>query len=172
MIEPAGPLSLSRQSVLPGVSRSSLYYRWNGESAENLALMRRIDGLHMGFPFYGIRRMMRHLRREGVTAGRHRLRRLMRLMGMQAVYRRPRTSVVNSEHRVFPYLLRPTGCWVRAWRSRWTGGAASSTTSSSSGYAYDCFYYSGKADTTDSSSVHEPSRSPRMPKSSLNSFVG
>ena len=50
--------------------------------------------------------MMRHLRREGVTAGRHRIRRLMRLMGMEAVYRRPRTSVANSEHRVFPYLLR------------------------------------------------------------------
>ena len=49
---------------------------------------------------------MRHFRREGVTAGRHRIRRLMRLMGMEAVYRRPRTSVAGSEHRVFPYLLR------------------------------------------------------------------
>ena len=50
--------------------------------------------------------MMRHLRREGATAGRHRIRRLMRLMGMEATYRRPRTSVANSEHRIFPYLLR------------------------------------------------------------------
>ena len=106
MIEPDGPLSLSRQSVLLGVSRSSLYYRPRGESAENLALMRRIDELHMDFPFYGSRQMMRHLRREGVTAGRHRIRRLMRLMGMEAVYRRPRTSVANSEHRIFPCLLR------------------------------------------------------------------
>ena len=104
MIEPGGPLSLSRQSVLLGVSRSSLYYRPKGERAENLALMRRIDELHMDFPFYGSRQMMRHLRREGVTAGRHRIRRLMRLMGMEAVYRR--TSVANSEHRIFPYLLR------------------------------------------------------------------
>ena len=106
MIEPDGPLSLSRQCVLLGVSRSSLYYRPKGESAENLALMRRIDELHMDFPFYGSRQMMRHLRREGVPAGRHRIRRLMRLMGMEAAYRRPRTSVANSAHRIFPYLLR------------------------------------------------------------------
>ena len=105
MIEPEGPLSLSRQCVVLGVSRSSLYYRPKGESAENLALMRRMDELHMD-PFYGSRQMMRHLRREGVTAGRHRIRRLMAVMGMEATYRRPRTSVANSEHRIFPYLLR------------------------------------------------------------------
>ena len=64
MIEPEGPLSLSRQCVLLGVSRSSLYYRPKGESAENLALMRRMDELHMDYPFYGSRQMMRHLRRE------------------------------------------------------------------------------------------------------------
>ena len=106
MIEPEGPLSLSRQCVLLGVSRSSLYYRPKGESAENLALMRRMDELHMEYPFYGSRQMMRHLRREGATAGRHRIRRLMAVMGMEATYRRPRTSVANSEHRIFPYLLR------------------------------------------------------------------
>ena len=106
MIEPEGPLSLSRQCVVLGVSRSSLYYRPKGESAENLALMRRMDELHMDYPFYGSRQMMRHLRREGVTAGRHRIRRLMAVMGMEATYRRPRTSVANSEHRIFPYLLR------------------------------------------------------------------
>ena len=88
------------------VSRSSLYYRPEGERAENLALMRRMDELHMAYPFYGSRQLMRHLRREGVTAGRHRIRRLMRLMGMEATYRRPRTSVASPEHRVFPYLLR------------------------------------------------------------------
>ncbi len=96
MIEPDGPLSLSRQSVLLGMSRSSLYYRPKGESVENLAVMRRMDELHMDYPFYG----SRHLRREGVTAGRHRIRRLMRLMGMEATYRRPRTSVANSEHGI------------------------------------------------------------------------
>ena len=106
MIDPDGPLSLSRQCVLLGVSRSSLYYRPKRARAENLALMRRMDELHLEYPFYGSRQMMRHLRREGVIVGRHRIRRLMRLMGMEAVYRRPRTSVANCEHRVFPYLLR------------------------------------------------------------------
>ena len=197
------------------MSRSSLYHRPKGERAENLALMRRMDELHMAYPFYGSRQLMRHLRREGVTAGRHRIRRLMRLMGMEAIYRRPRTSVASPQHRVFPYLLRGLtiaradhvwcadityvpvtqrvflprgrdglgdpararlaavehdgrlvlrrsagrraglagtgdpehrsrrpvhqrglcgpGADVRAWRSRWTAGAASSTTSSSSG---------------------------------------
>ena len=85
MIERDGPLSLSRQWALLGVSRSSQYYRPKGESAEDLALMRRMDELHMAYPFYGSRQLMRHLRREGVTAGRHRIRRLMRLMG----WRRP-----------------------------------------------------------------------------------
>ena len=67
MIERDGPLSLSRQCALVGVSRSSLYYRPRGESAENLALMRRIDELHMAYPFYGSRQLVRHLRREGVA---------------------------------------------------------------------------------------------------------
>ena len=106
MIERDGPLSLSRQCALLGVSRSSQYYRPKGESAEDLALMRRMDELHMAYPFYGSRQLMRHLRREGVAAGRYRIRRLMRLMGMEATYRRPRTSVASPEHRVFPYLLR------------------------------------------------------------------
>ncbi len=106
MVASGRRLSVSRQCVLLGVSRSSFYYRPKGESCENLALMRRMDELHMDHPFYGSRQMMRHLRREGVTAGRHRVRRLMRLMGMEAIYRRPRTSIPNSEHRVFPYLLR------------------------------------------------------------------
>ena len=106
MIERDGALSLSRQCAVLGVSRSSQYYRPKGESAEDLALMRRMDGLHTAYPFYGSRQLMRHLRREGVAAGRHRIRRLMRLMGMEATYRRPRTSVASPEHRVFPYLLR------------------------------------------------------------------
>ena len=100
-----GP-SLSRQCELLGVSRSSQYYEPRGESAANLALMRRMDELHLEYPFYGSRQMARHLRRGGVVAGRHRVRRLMRLMGMEAVYRKPRTSAANPEHRVYPYLLR------------------------------------------------------------------
>ena len=106
MVDRGCGLPLSRQCALLGVSRSSHYYDPLGESAENLALMRRLDELHLEQPFYGSRQMARHLRREGVIAGRHRVRRLMRLMGMEAVYRRPRTSAANPEHRVHPYLLR------------------------------------------------------------------
>ncbi len=68
--------------------------------------MRRLDALSLDYPFYGSRQMMRHLRREGVTVGRHRVRRLMRVMGLEAMYRKPRTSVPAPGHRVYPYLLR------------------------------------------------------------------
>ena len=67
--------------------------------------MRRIDALFMKYPFYGSRQMARHLGREGIHVGRHRVRRLMRLMGLQAIYQAPRTSTPNPEHRIYPYLL-------------------------------------------------------------------
>ncbi len=111
-------LSLSRQCRLLRVSRSSLYHRPKGESAENLALMRRIDELFLKYPFYGSRQMVRHLWRERVRVGRHRVRRLMRLMGLQAIYQAPRTSRPHPEHRVYPYLLkgvaieRPNHVWA------------------------------------------------------------
>jgi putative transposase len=107
MIAPGTPeLSLSRQCRLLSISRSSFYYAAKGESAENLALMRRIDELYLLYPFYGSRQMSRHLRREGIVAGRHRVRRLMRLMGLEAIYQAPKTSAPHPEHRVYPYLLR------------------------------------------------------------------
>jgi putative transposase len=93
-------LSLSRR--LLSVSRSSVCYTPLGERAENLALMRRIDELFLRYPFYGSRQMVRHLRREGVIVGRHRVRRLMRLMGLEAIYRAPRTSAPHPDHRVYP----------------------------------------------------------------------
>ena len=99
-------LSLSRQCRLLSLGRSSLYYEPKGESAETLALMRRIDELFLKYPFYGARRMALHLRREGVRISRRRAGRLMRLMGLQAIYRAPRTSDPHPEHRVWPYLLR------------------------------------------------------------------
>ena len=102
-------LSLSRQCRLLSIGRSSLYYEPKGESAETLALMRRIDELFLKYPFYGARQMVRHLRREGVRIGRRRAARLMRLLGLQAVYRAPRTSDRHPEHRVYPYLLRGLG---------------------------------------------------------------
>ena len=107
MIEPGHPgLSLSRQCRLLSISRSSFYYTPIGESPENLALMRRIDELFLKYPFYGSRQMVFRLRREGVAVGRHRVRRLMRLMGLAAICQAPRTSTPHPDHRVYPYLLR------------------------------------------------------------------
>ncbi len=99
-------LSLSHQCRLLSISRSSFYYAPRGESPESLALMRRIDELFLKYPFYGSRQMVHQLRREGVCVGRHRVRRLMRLMGLEAIYQAPRTSTPHLAHRVYPYLLR------------------------------------------------------------------
>lgn len=107
MIAPGhGGLSVSRQCRLLSISRSSFYYAPRAESPENLALMRRIDELFLKYPFFGSRQMVRQLRRAGVGVGRHRVRRLMRLMGLEAIYQAPRTSVPHPAHRVYPYLLR------------------------------------------------------------------
>lgn len=118
MIDRSEPrLSLSAQCDLLQVSRSSMYYRPQGESAETLALMRRIDKLFLQYPFYGSRQIVRHLGREGVAVSRHRVRRLMRLMGLSAIYQAPRTSRPHPEHRIYPYLLkglaieRPNHVW-------------------------------------------------------------
>ena len=81
-------------------------YACKGESAETLALMRCIDELFLKYPFYGSRQMVRQLWRDGIRVGRHRVRRLMRLMGLEAIYQAPRTSDRHPAHRVYPYLLR------------------------------------------------------------------
>ena len=107
LIEPGHPgLSVVRQCELLSVSRSGFYHRPAGEPAENLALMRLIDAQFLDAPWYGSRQMARHLRREGHVVGRKRVRRLMALMGLAPIYQRPRTTVPNPEHRVWPYLLR------------------------------------------------------------------
>ena len=107
MIVPDRPgLSLSRQCRLLSISRSSFYYTPRGESPENLVLMRRIDEMFLRYPFFGSRQMVRQLRRDGVRAGRHRVRRLMRLMGLEAIYQAPKTSAPHPAHRIYPYLLR------------------------------------------------------------------
>ncbi|MSO84908.1 MAG: IS3 family transposase, partial [Rhodospirillales bacterium] len=99
-------LSLSRQCRLLAIGRSSFYYAARGESPGNLALMRRIDELFLRYPFYGSRQIVLQFRRDGIRAGRHRVRRLMRLMGLEAIYQAPRTSAPHPAHRVYPYLLR------------------------------------------------------------------
>ena len=86
--------------------RSSFHCMPKGESPSRLALMRRIDELFLEYPFYGSRQMARQLRREVISVGRHRVRRLMRLMGLEAIYQAPNTSRPHPEHRVYPYRLK------------------------------------------------------------------
>ena len=99
-------LSTARQCALLGVARSSLYYRPREASGENLALMQAMDRQRLDTPFYGSRRMKVWLAREGRCVSRKRVRRLMRIMGLRAIYRSPRASRPAPEHRVYPYLLR------------------------------------------------------------------
>ena len=107
MIEPDHPrLSIVRQCGPVALSRSSFYSRPVGENSENLALMRLIDEQFLEAPWYGARQMARHLRRQGHVVGRKRVRRLMATMGLAAVYQRPRTTVPQPGHRIWPYLLR------------------------------------------------------------------
>ncbi|MBV8869619.1 MAG: IS3 family transposase, partial [Acetobacteraceae bacterium] len=107
MIDPEHPrLSIVRQCELASISRSGFYYRPVGETPLNLELMRLIDVQFLETPWYGSRQMARHLRREGHTVGRKRVRRLMTKMGLEPIYQRPRTTVPHPEHRVYPYLLR------------------------------------------------------------------
>jgi hypothetical protein len=107
MIEPEhSQLSIARQCELVSISRSGFYYRPAGETSLNLELMRLIDTQFLETPWYGSRQMARHLRREGYTVGRKRVRRLMAKMGLAPIYQRPRTTVPHPEHRIYPYLLR------------------------------------------------------------------
>ena len=107
MIEPEHPrLSVVRQCELVSISRSGFYYRPAGETPLNLTLMQLIDAQFLETPWYGSRQMARHLRREGYTVGRKRVRRLMARMGLEPIYQRPRTTIPHPGHRIYPYLLR------------------------------------------------------------------
>lgn len=99
-------MSIRRQCELLGLSRASLYYASAGEGAEDLAMMGRIDREYTERPFYGSRRMTAVLRSEGYAVNRKRVRRLMGVMGLEAIYAKPRTTVAGRGHRVYPYLLR------------------------------------------------------------------
>ena len=107
MIDPEQPeLSVRRQCELLRVSRSGLYYEPVPTSPDELALMRRIDELHLKYPFYGSRKLSDVLRKEGHEANRKRIQRLMRLMGLEAMVPKPNTSEPHPEHVKYPYLLR------------------------------------------------------------------
>ena len=95
-----------RQCKLLSINRSAYYYQPTGESRLNLELMRLIDEQYLETPWYGARQMARHLRRQGYGVSRTRIGRLMRLMGLCAIYQKPNTSKPHPQHKIYPYLLR------------------------------------------------------------------
>lgn len=97
--------SVVQQCKLLRVPRSTLYYKPKPVDDEDLALMRRIDELYMKWPFYGSRRLVAELRGEGYDVNRKRVRRLMQVMGIEAIYQKPNTSRKHPEHKIYPYLL-------------------------------------------------------------------
>jgi putative transposase len=109
---------VQRQAQLLGLSRSSVYYRHRAVSERDLGLMRRLDELHLEAPFFGARKLAAQLRREGQRIGRRHVRTLMRRMGMEALYRKPRTSIAARGSMIYPYLLEnltidcPNQVWV------------------------------------------------------------
>lgn len=123
MIEPTdSTIPVGRQCELLGLHRSTLYYRPQGADAFNQRLMRLIDEQYLRTPFYGVKQMRLHLNRllacEGLRINPKRVRRLMRLVGLEAIYRKPRLSLPNKGHCVYPYLLkgltidRPDQVWA------------------------------------------------------------
>jgi len=99
-------LPLAKQAKALRLSRSSVYYLPRPVPARDLAVMRRIDGLHLEFPFAGSRMLRGLLAAEGIKTGRRHVRTLMRRMGIEALYRRPRTTKPEPGHKIYPYLLR------------------------------------------------------------------
>jgi putative transposase len=99
-------LSVRRQCELLGLNRSSLYYEPAAETADNLRLMRLIDEQYTARPFYGSRKMTVWLQGRGEEVNRKRVQRLMRLMGLEAIFPKPRLSATGRGHRIYPYLLR------------------------------------------------------------------
>jgi putative transposase len=118
MIDRTHELPLARQAALLRLSRSQLYYEPRPVPAAELAIMRRIDALHLDYPFAGSRMLRDLLRGEGVVIGRDLVRTMMRRMCIEALYRRPNTSKPAPGHKIYPYLLsglaveRPNQVWA------------------------------------------------------------
>lgn len=106
MIDRSHGLSVARQAQALGISRGSVYYLPRPASAADLAIMRRIDELHLEVPFAGSRMLRDLLRQEGIEIGRQHVATLMKKMAIEAIYRRPNTSKPAPGHKIYPYLLR------------------------------------------------------------------
>lgn len=105
MIAPEHPMPLTRQCNLLELSRSTFYYKPKPLPERDLEMMRHIDEIHLTWPFYGSRRIMHELRGRGYDVGRGHVSKLMQMMGIRAIYRRPRTTIPDEQHKVYPYLL-------------------------------------------------------------------
>ena len=106
MIDRTHQLCISRQAQLLGISRGSVYYQPKQVSEEDLVLMRKLDELHLEYPFMGARMLRDQLNRMGFPIGRKRVSTLMKKMGIEALYQKPKTSKKHPGHAVYPYLLR------------------------------------------------------------------
>jgi putative transposase len=106
MIDHSHDLPVTRQAKALNVSRGSVYYMPRPVSTGDLAIMRRIDELHLEYPFMGSRMLRDMLHREGIAVGRRHVATLMKRMGLEAIYRRPNTSKPAPGHKIYPYLLR------------------------------------------------------------------
>ena len=107
MVNPKYPqLGIERQCELLGISRSTYYYEPKEIDGEELTLLRCLDEQYLKTPFYGSRKMTVYLNSLGYTIDRKRVIRLMRKLGLQAIYPKPKTTVLNPEHKIYPYLLR------------------------------------------------------------------
>ncbi len=106
MIDRSHGLPVVQQAKVLGISRGSVYYRPRPVSAEDLGIMRRMDELHLEFPFAGSRMLRDLLRAEGIEIGRQHVATLMKRIGIEAIYRRPNTSKPAPGHKIYPYLLR------------------------------------------------------------------
>ena len=117
MINSKEKLTISRQCQLLGLSRSSFYSQTKAVNKEELDLMLAIDKIHLELPFYGARKIKLELNNRGFSVGRGRVRRLMLKMGLEAIYRKPRTSIPKPGNHIYPYLLkdlqieRPNQVW-------------------------------------------------------------
>ena len=122
MIDRQHELSISKQAKALKISRGSVYYLPRPVSAANLAVMRRMDELHLELPFAGSRMLRDLLNAEGLVIGRQQVATLMKRMGIEAIYRKPNTSKPAPGHKIYPYLLRnvpvirPNQVWAIAWR--------------------------------------------------------
>lgn len=106
MIDQSERVSVTRQCEILDISRSSFYYKPSPLSDKDIELMRQIDEIHLAYPFYGSRKIRDELWSRGYDVGRDKVRRLMRRMGMEALYVKPRLSLAHPGHVIYPYLLR------------------------------------------------------------------